>query len=190
MAAGPVLAPFPPPSHSPSPSPHSMAEAAIAAAGAEREVAESREGGTTAGGSNGPSPEGGGDDGGGGGGGGEGGETIDRPFSPWKRRRGGTIGSAADLCLGEVWARAGRGGGKGTALAEAALAETEAILLAELDPLVAAGVQVFHDRESISRELEGARELAEARGREVCRLRTSEGESRQVVAVSPAQYYI
>ena len=188
MAAGPVLAPFPPPSHSPSPSPHSMAEAAIAAAVAEREVAESREGGTTAGGSNGPSPEGGGDDGGGGGG--EGGETIDRPFSPWKRRRGGTIGSAADLCLGEVWARAGRGGGKGTALAEAALAETEAILLAELDPLVAAGVQVFHDRESISRELEGARELAEARGREVCRLRTSEGESRQVVAVSPAQYYV
>ena len=188
MAAGPVLAPFPPPSHSPSPSPHSMAEAAIAAAVAEREVAESREDGTTAGGSNGPSPEGGGDDGGGGGG--EGGETIDRPFSPWKRRRGGTIGSAADLSLGEVWARAGRGGGKGTALAEAALAETEAILLAELDPLVAAGVQVFHDRESISRELEGARELAEARGREVCRLRTSEGESRQVVAVSPAQYYI
>ena len=186
MAAGPVLAPFPPPSHSPSPSPspHSMAEAAIAAA-----VAESREDGTTAGGSNGPSPEGGGDDGGGGGGG-EGGKTIDRPFSPWKRRRGGTIGSAADLSLGEVWARAGRGGGKGTALAEAALAETEAILLAELDPLVAAGVQVFHDRESISRELEGARELAEARGREVCRLRTSEGESRQVVAVSPAQYYI
>ena len=188
MAAGPVLAPFPPPSQSPSPSPspHSMAEAAIAAA-----VAESREDGTTAGGSNGPSPEGGGDDGGGGGGGGgEGGKTIDRPFSPWKRRRGGTIGSAADLSLGEVWARAGRGGGKGTALAEAALAETEAILLAELDPLVAAGVQVFHDRESISRELEGARELAEARGREVCRLRTSEGESRQVVAVSPAQYYI
>jgi len=67
---------------------------------------------------------------------------------------------------------------------EAALGQTKDLVFSQLDSIIRAGLDAFHQNEEISRELVQMKELSDSRGREVQRLKASEEDSRASLSVS------
>jgi len=62
--------------------------------------------------------------------------------------------------------------------------EMKRIVFRELDNFIQGGLNAFHDKDELARELVQVKELSESRGREVQRLKASEENSRASLSVS------
>ena len=67
---------------------------------------------------------------------------------------------------------------------ESALNDTKKILYHQVEDIIQAGLEAFHQNETMARELSQVKELCECRGREVQRLKKSDSDSRVSLSVS------